>query len=86
MGKYFKLRAKILAGGSDSNIAFSEICQLLLRLGFDERIHGSHHILTRDDVDEILNLQAKNAKAKPYQVKQVRVLLVKYHLGETDVD
>jgi len=35
---------------------------------------------------EILNLQPKGSKVKPYQVKQVRGILVKYRLGETDVD
>jgi hypothetical protein len=62
------------------------MCQLLQRLGFDERVRGSHHIFTRQDVVEILNLQPKGANAKPYQVKQVRGFLVKYRLGETDVD
>ena len=62
------------------------MCQLLQRLGFDERVRGSHHIFTRQDVVEILNLQPKGANAKPYQVKQVRGVLVKYRLGETDVD
>jgi len=47
---------------------------------------GSHHIFTRSDVEEILNLQPRGSKAKPYQVKQVRTILVEYRLGETDVD
>jgi hypothetical protein len=34
---------------------------------------------------EIINLQAKGSKAKPYQVKQVRTLILKYKLaGEND--
>ena len=37
-------------------------------------------------MEEILNLQPKGSKAKPYQVKQVRNVLIKYRLGETDVD
>lgn len=86
MGKYTKLKQKILAGGSDANVEFSALCQLLSRLGFEERIRGSHHIFTRLDVEEILNLQPKESKAKPYQVKQVRAILVKYRLGEIDVD
>jgi len=86
MGKYTKLKQKILAGGSDTNVEFAGLRKLLLRLGFDERIRGSHHIFTRGDVQEILNLQPKDAKAKPYQVKQVRAILVKYRLGGTDVD
>lgn len=86
MGKYVRLRRKILSGSSDSNIGFSALCQLLAKLGFEERVRGSHHILTRDDIEEILNLQPKGSKAKPYQVKQVRNILVKYRLGEIDVD
>ena len=51
------------------------------RLGFDERIRGSHYIFTKEGVEEILNLQPKQAKAKAYQVKQVREMLLKYQLG-----
>jgi predicted RNA binding protein YcfA (HicA-like mRNA interferase family) len=86
MGKYSKLRERILAGDSDRNIEFSALCQLLIRLGFDERIKGSHHIFTRDDVIEVINLQPKLSKAKAYQVKQIRGILVKYRSGGSDVD
>lgn len=86
MGKYTKLRDKILAGGADVNIEFPALCQLLIRLGFSERVKGSHHIFTRDGVEEIINLQPKGNKAKAYQVKQVRGILVRYRLGESDVD
>ena len=80
MGKYDKLLAKILRGTSDANISFSKLCQLLKKFDFDERIRGDHHIFTRDDIDEILNLQPKASKAKPYQAKQVRTLIFKYKL------
>ena len=80
MGKLEKLLIKILGASSDSNIAFEEIITLLLRLGFIQRIKGSHHIFVREGVVEILNLQAKNGKAKTYQVKQVREVIAKYHL------
>lgn len=86
MGKYSKLRERILAGISDSNIDFTALCQLMARLGFDERVKGSHHIFTKEHVEEIINLQPKGSKAKPYQVKQVRGILVKYRLGESNVD
>ncbi|GCL40501.1 type II toxin-antitoxin system HicA family toxin [Anabaena sp. FACHB-1250] len=68
-------------GASDENISFEQLCQLLIRLGFDERIRGSHHIFTKQGVEEILNLQPKQGKAKAYQVKQVREMLLKYQLG-----
>lgn len=86
MGTYSKLRRNILAGGADSNVEFFALCQLLIRLGFDERSRSSHHIFTRHGVDEIINLQPKGSKAKAYQVNQIRSSLVKYRLGESDVD
>ena len=86
MGKYSKLIRDILAGTSDANIEFLALCKLLIRLGFEERMKGSHHIFIMDGVEEILNLQPKGKQAKPYQVKQVRGLLVKYRIGEKHVD
>ena len=84
MHKYDKLVRQILSGVSDKNIPFTGMCKLLIHWGFEERIRGSHHILTKDGVEEILNLQPKGSKAKPYQVKQVRKLIIKYRLGGQD--
>lgn len=81
MAKYDKLLARILGGTADANISFEELRHLLKRLGFAERIRGDHYIFIRDGVAEILNLQPKGAKAKPYQVKQVRGVIVKYRLA-----
>jgi predicted RNA binding protein YcfA (HicA-like mRNA interferase family) len=80
MGKHDKLLTQILSGTSDANISFDGLCGLLKYLGFEERIKGSHHIFTKDNVEEILNLQPKGNKSKPYQVKQVRNLILKYKL------
>jgi predicted RNA binding protein YcfA (HicA-like mRNA interferase family) len=71
-----------LRGSSDANIRFTDLRALLSRLGFAERIKGSHHIFTREGVPEILNLQPRNSLAKPYQVKQVRKVLVQHKLTE----
>lgn len=84
MSQHDKLLLQILRGTSDANIPFAGLRNLLLRLGFAERIRGDHYIFTKMNVAEILNLQPKGAKAKPYQVKQVRNLLVKYKLGGQD--
>ena len=81
MGKYEKLLIKILRGNSDKSINFEELRNLLLRLGFSERIKGSHHIFSNKGIEEILNLQPKSGKAKAYQVKQVRDLVVKKQLN-----
>ena len=82
MGKFDKLLHKVLSGSSDSNIQFSELCQLLYRLDFKERIRGDHHILSKQGISEIINIQPKEGKAKPYQVKQIRNLILKYKLGD----
>ena len=73
---------RVLRDSSDAGIRFDDLCALLRRLGFAERIRGSHHIFNRDGVDEILNLQPRGSMAKPYQVKQVRRVLVQYKLAE----
>lgn len=77
-----RLLEQILNGRSDANINFNDLRTLLSRLGFQERIRGSHHIFTRDGVEEILNLQPTRAKAKIYQIRQVRRVILKYRLGE----
>lgn len=70
-----------MSGAADANIRFTDVCSLLLALGFAERIRGDHHIYTRPGVAEILNLQPRGALAKPYQVKQVRAVIVRYKLA-----
>ena len=80
MGKYEKLLDKVLRGSSDANIAFDDLCQLLRRLGFEERISGSHHNFRKASVEEKINLQEDKSKAKAYQVKQVRTVLVENNL------
>ena len=85
MSKFDKILKKVLRGASDANIDFEDLSQLLRELEFQERIRGSHHIYSKDGVMEIINLQAKGSKAKPYQVKQARNLILKYKLaGEND--
>jgi len=80
MSEHEKIYEHILLRRSDANVAFAGLCGLLKRLGFEERIKGDHHIFTRSHVEEILNLQPKNGKGKPYQVKQVRRVILKYNL------
>lgn len=81
VGRHAKLLERILSGRSDANVRFPELVQLLRHLGFSERTKGSHHIFTRDGVEEILNLQPKGTTAKPYQTRQVRNVILKYRLG-----
>ena len=86
MARGDKLLLRLLQGTADANIRFSELRHLLMQLGFTERIRGDHHIFTRPGIEEILNLQPKGSSAKPYQVKQVRAVILKYKLaGGEDV-
>lgn len=87
MARWRKTLDRILRGTADANIDFDALCELLMRLGFAERIRGGHHIFSRPGVAEILNLQPKGTLAKAYQVKQVRNILVDYGLaGGTAAD
>ena len=76
-----KTLEKILRGTSDADISFQDLRRVLQNLGFSERIRGSHHIFFQEGVEEILNLQPKGNKAKSYQVKQVRHVILKYRMG-----
>ncbi len=81
MGRDEKLLLRILHGMSDANIGFEELRTLLAALGFEERIRGSHRVFRREGVMELLNLQRDGSKAKSYQVRQVRALILKYRLA-----
>lgn len=81
MGKYEKLLLQILRGRSDANIHFNDLVNLLLKMGFDKRVGGSHHIFRKSSIIEKINLQKEGNKAKPYQVRQVRNIILKYKLG-----
>ena len=84
MGKYNKLIQKIISRKNDQNITFSELCNLLSKLGFKQRIKGDHHIFYKDGIEEIINIQPKGNLAKPYQVKQIRNIILNYKLEEID--
>ena len=86
MGQREKFIVRILSGASDSNINFIEVCNLLKSFGLSLRIKGDHYIFSKDDIEEIINIQSKDGKAKTYQVKQIRNIIIKYKLGgELDV-
>ena len=80
MGKYEELRLRILQGKSDANIDFEDLRRMLYWLGFEERTRGSHHLFRRLGVRELIDLQREGSKAKVYQVRQVRQVLLRYGL------
>ena len=81
MSQYEKLLASVLSGTKDSNILFADLQSVLDRLGFQCRIKGDHFIYTKDGIEEIINIQPKGNMAKPYQVKQVRNIILRHRLG-----
>ena len=81
MSNIEKVLLQILCGTSDANVRFDELRNLLLRLGFEERTKGSHHLFRKSGVLEKINIQKEGNKAKPYQIRQVRNVILKYKLG-----
>jgi len=80
-----KILDKVLSGLSDRNIRFQELSKLLIDFGFSQITKGDHHIFFRERVEEIINLQPlKDGKAKAYQVRQVRMLILKYKFQTED--
>lgn len=78
-----KVLEKVLSGLSDRNLRFRDLSKLLTALKFSERVKGNHHIFFRDGVEDIINLQPlKDGKAKAYQVRQVRNMIIRYKLHE----
>ena len=71
-----RLLTRILAGGADANIRFDDLRGLLKRLGFVERIRGSHHRFRYPGTAHMANLQRDGSDAKVYQVRQVRRMLI----------
>jgi len=77
-----RLLLRVLSGVADRDVRFVDLCILVRALGFEERVRGSHHIFARPGVAEIINLQPMDGgKAKPYQVKQVRAIVLRYQLS-----
>lgn len=63
MGRQHKLLQRVLLGGSDRNVAFDELRALLLWLGFEERIRGSHHLYRKPGIRDMINLQRQGGQA-----------------------
>jgi predicted RNA binding protein YcfA (HicA-like mRNA interferase family) len=80
MATYEKLLYSIMSGKQDNNIKFSDLQKILEALGFYCRIKGDHFIYSRQDIEEIINIQPEGHMAKPYQVKQLRNIILKYGL------
>lgn len=80
MSRVDDVLVQVLDGRHDASVRFDGLRTLLLELGFTERIRGSHHIFSQPEVREALNLQRDGRDAKPYQVRQVRRVFIRYNL------
>ena len=80
MANIEKLMQSIMSGTQDRNIKFADLQKILDVLGFKCRVKGDHFIYWKEGVEDIINIQPDGNKAKPYQVKQVRNIILKYHL------
>ncbi|MFO5473751.1 MAG: type II toxin-antitoxin system HicA family toxin [Dolichospermum sp.] len=79
MSKKRKLLEKVLSGSK--NLQFDDLVTLIESFGFSlSRINGSHHIFTHPTIPELINLQNRNGKAIPYQIRQFLILIEKYSL------
>jgi predicted RNA binding protein YcfA (HicA-like mRNA interferase family) len=79
-----KALQRLLSGTSDAAIRFQDLCTLLESLGFDKRVKGSHQVFRKSGIEEKINLQRDGSNAKPYQVKQVRTVILKHRLGRIE--
>lgn len=69
-----------MSGVQDRNIKFVDLQKILDVLSFQCRVKGDHFIYWKEGIDEIINLQPDGNKSKPYQVKQVRSIILKYQM------
>ena len=78
-----RLLKRLLTGSK--NIRFEDMVTLAQAFGFRlSRTRGSHHIFIHPQIQELLNLQDVDGKAKPYQVRQFLKLVEKYNLRMED--
>jgi len=83
MSKHAKLLETAL--NNPQNLRFGEAIKLAEAFGFRlARVRGSHHILKRPGIPELLNFQNVGGKAKPYQIRQLIEIVESYDLKLTD--
>ncbi len=70
-----KVYQDVLNRDKEHNIKFEDLCGLLDALGFRVDIRGDHYIYRKDDTP-IINIQPDGNKAKAYQVRQIRNIIL----------
>ena len=75
MSKLTKLQAK-LDNGQFKNFSFSDFEYIMVKTGWVlDRVSGSHQIYIHPKNQKFMNIQNKNGKAKPFQIKQYLELM-----------
>ena len=76
-----KIYNLVVSGKSDNNIRFGVFESLIIALGFTFlRQKGSHSMYYHSGINEFMNIQPEENKAKGYQVEQLRFIIMKYGL------
>jgi hypothetical protein len=79
-----KLFDQILRGNADAGIRFRNLRRLLMSMGFEARTSGGHHMFSRAGIRELINIQPEGSHAKPYQIRQIRRIIVEYKLARPE--
>ena len=70
----------VLSGRCDNNMKFRDLQKLILDLGMIFQNQEGSHMRYRHPKGAAVNIQNRKGNAKPYQVKQVRDMIIEYHL------
>jgi hypothetical protein len=84
MGKARRKKAyrRMMQGSVYQNIRFGDLRLLILDVGYEERVRGSHHVFTKPGFP-LLNLQViDGGKCKGYQVRQVLDVLCQLYRAD----
>ena len=76
-----KIYESVISGKADNNIKYTDFQNLIIDLGFEfKRQKGSHKIYFHNGIKEFMNIQSDGNKAKDYQVKQLRNIVLEHNL------
>ena len=76
-----KVYESVMSGKSDNNIKYTDFQNLIIDLGFVfKRQNGSHAMYYHYGIREFMNIQKHGNKAKDYQVKQLRDIIIEHNL------
>lgn len=76
-----KVYNDVVSGKCDNNIRFADFEKLILDLGFTFKGQkGSHMAFYHNGINERMTIQNDKSKAKGYQVRQLRQIIIEHNL------